>query len=107
MKRLWVISILLVVFFSLISANESLVSAQDIKDKGPQGCSRECENFFSLYEAYLEHEEPTSSEASQAFDEAMKAKRKYFNCIRYFGVSGWKADEIIQMVMDYAKERRK
>lgn len=107
MKRVCLIFILLVVPFSLISMNKSPVSAQEIKEKGPEGCFRERENFFSLYKAYLEHEKPTSSEASQAFDKAMKAKRKYFNCMRYYAVPGWKADEIIQMIMDYAKEQQK
>ncbi len=62
--------------------SKSPLSGQDIEDKGPEGCFREREHFLSLYKDYLEHKETKSSEASQAFDKAMKAKRKYFNCMR-------------------------
>ena len=106
MERLCLI-LILIVSLSLISMSKSPPSAQDIEDKGPQGCAREREHFFSLYKEYLEHKQTTSSQASQAFDKAMKAKDKYFNCMRYFGVSGMEADEIIKELMDNAEEQRK
>lgn len=83
--------------------SKSPLSAQDIEDKGPEGCFREREHFLSLYKAYLEHRVPTSSEAKQAADKAMKTRDKYFNCMRYYGVAGWEADEIIKTLMDNAK----
>lgn len=107
MKRLCLIFILLVVSFSFVSMHKSPVLAKEIEDKGPEGCFRERKSLFSLYKDYLEHKETKSSEASQAFDKAMKVKRKYFNCMRYHGVSGWEADEIIKELMANAEERQK